>query len=89
MPIVLPTAAEYERMLSVEARRRAVKRLWEVSIDARGRRLLDIEELTADEILRAIPTDPADAIAERRALLAGSAYRLPGWRRANYMKGKP
>lgn len=69
-------------MLSVESRRRAVKRLWSASIDRRGRPVPDLDELTAAEILETIPADPEDLTAHRRSLLAGPAYRLKGFRRS-------
>jgi hypothetical protein len=64
MPIILPTADEYERMLSIEQRRRAVKRLV-----AAAQEFDDIPKRAAAEWLERINVDSADVIMRRRWVL--------------------
>ena len=77
MPLVLPTAAEYERMLSHAQRRRVIHRLL---VDSR-----QIDELPGDiarRLYARTDQDCPELIAERRAVLE-TDYGLPykGWTR--------
>jgi len=64
MPIILPTAAEYERMLSIEQRRRVVKRLVQAAQE-----FDDLPKRAAEEWLERIPVDSGDVIMRRRRVL--------------------